>query len=305
MIETESLWIPIVVCAVVAQTVRNAAQRSLVASAGMAAATLARFLYGLPFALLVVLVLHATPQTAAPLPTFTTEYAAWLGLAALAQLAGTACLLGAMRQRNFVVGVAYTKTDVLQVALFSAVFLHEWPEAAAAGALLLAVSGVIVMSLPGIGTEVSSPQRWGGLVALYGLGCGAGFALTAVGMRGAALALPGVSPWVAGAWGVLLTQLLQSLLLGGWLAWRDRRSLVVLATHWRGSLTAGAAGALASMLLFTGLALTSAVNVRTLTMLEVLLGYAVSHRLREQVRPHELAGLALISVGVLALCLVR
>ncbi|RYY52492.1 MAG: EamA/RhaT family transporter, partial [Comamonadaceae bacterium] len=40
------IWVPIVFWAALAQTARNAAQRSLVASAGTLGATLARFLYG-------------------------------------------------------------------------------------------------------------------------------------------------------------------------------------------------------------------------------------------------------------------
>lgn len=52
-------WIPIVVWAAFAQTIRNAAQRSLVNDMGTLGATLVRFLYDLPFAgiwLLLVLV---------------------------------------------------------------------------------------------------------------------------------------------------------------------------------------------------------------------------------------------------------
>src|ERR1700722_13398335 len=45
-------WIPITVFAAFAQTVRNAAQRHLTAELGTLGATLVRFLYGLPFALL-------------------------------------------------------------------------------------------------------------------------------------------------------------------------------------------------------------------------------------------------------------
>jgi hypothetical protein len=37
-----------------------------------------------------------------------------------------------MKQRNFVVGVAYSKTDALQVALFAALFLGELPRWATA-----------------------------------------------------------------------------------------------------------------------------------------------------------------------------
>ena len=45
-------WIPITIRAAFAQPVRNATQTSLIASLGAPGATLVRFLYGLPFALL-------------------------------------------------------------------------------------------------------------------------------------------------------------------------------------------------------------------------------------------------------------
>ncbi|RYF38663.1 MAG: EamA/RhaT family transporter, partial [Comamonadaceae bacterium] len=45
-------WIPIVIWAAFAHCLRNATQRTLVAEVGTLAATLVRFLYGLPFALL-------------------------------------------------------------------------------------------------------------------------------------------------------------------------------------------------------------------------------------------------------------
>src|SRR5215212_10218321 len=99
-------WVPIVLFAALAQTARNAAQRSLVERAGTLGATLARFLYGLPFAAAWVLALHAVPATAAAVPRFHAGYFGWLMLGALGQLGATAALLAAMKQRNFVVGVA-------------------------------------------------------------------------------------------------------------------------------------------------------------------------------------------------------
>ena len=63
-------WVPIVLWAALAQTARNAAQRSLVAQAGTWGATLARFLYGLPFAAAWVGVLHALGGTAHAVPAF-------------------------------------------------------------------------------------------------------------------------------------------------------------------------------------------------------------------------------------------
>ena len=62
------LWIPVTLWAAFAQTVRNAAQRHLVSELGTLGATLVRFLYGLPFALLWLLV--AMRVSGASLPGF-------------------------------------------------------------------------------------------------------------------------------------------------------------------------------------------------------------------------------------------
>ena len=60
------LWIPITLWAAFAQTLRNATQRGLTSRLGTLGATLVRFLFGLPFALLWLwLVLECTGT---PLP---------------------------------------------------------------------------------------------------------------------------------------------------------------------------------------------------------------------------------------------
>lgn len=295
------LWVPIVLCAALAQTARNTAQRSLVAQAGTLGATLARFAYGLPFAGTWVLAVHWTVAPSEPVPAFDAAFAAWLAVGALGQLAATACLLAAMQQRNFVIGVAYSKTDALQVALFGALFLAEWPQAATLLAMALATAGVVLVSLP---AKVAATARtdWAGTAAAWGLASGAGFALSAVGYRGAALALASTSPWLAGAWGVLWAQALQTLLLGGWLAWRSPAVLGALASAWKVSVAAGATGAMASIGWFTAFAMTTAANVRTLGLAEVLFSYVVSHRLlHEKLSRRESLGLALVVAGLAAL----
>ncbi|MBG9387768.1 EamA family transporter [Caenimonas aquaedulcis] len=298
-------WIPIVLWASLAQTARNAAQRSLVAQAGTLGATLARFQYGLPFAAIWVAVLHALPATAAAIPRFGAAYFGWLMLGAMGQLAATAFMLAAMKQRNFVIGVAYSKTDALQVALFGAVFLAELPGWLTMLAIGLATAGVVMLSLPQKpgASPAGEVRAFGGLAALLGLASGAGFAFSAVGYRGAALQLPGVSPWLIGAWGVLWAQAAQTLVLGGWLAVKSPDALRATARAWRVSVIAGLAGALASIGWFTAFALTTAANVRALGMVEVVFSYLVSRRfLKEKLSRLEQAGLLLVLAGVIALC---
>jgi drug/metabolite transporter (DMT)-like permease len=296
-------WIPIVIWAALTQTVRNAAQRTLTAELGTLAATLVRFLYGLPVAGLAVAALCLWGDGLQPV--FGARYAGWLVLGALAQVGATALLLLAMRERNFILAVAYSKTEVLQVALFSSLLLHELPGLVAMLAMLAATVGVLLLSLPrggwaqgAAGGGMRSRSLW------YGLGSGACFALASVGFRGASLALgDGIAPWTAGAWGVFWAQLLQTVLLGGWLAARQPASLVRVATSWRLSSVAGSMGALASLAWFTAYAMRPASDVRTLGLVEVVFSYLVSRRVfRESLTRAETLGLALVGVGLVLVC---
>jgi len=294
-------WVPLVLWAALAQTARNAAQRSLVAQAGTLGATLSRFLYGIPFAGLWLMLLHALPVTRGPVPEFHTAYVGWLMLGAIGQLTATATMLVAMRERHFVIGAAYSKTDALQVALFASVFLHELPGWWTTAAIAVATCGVILLSLPKRGVETGA---WISRAAWYGLASGAGFAFSAVGYRGAALELQGTPAWLIGAWGVFWAQLAQSVILGGWLAWRAPASILAIVRERKKSLIAGLAGALASIGWFTAFALTSAANVRTLGMVEVVFSYLVSRRLmQEMLSPAEQFGLLLVATGLVVLCL--
>ena len=64
------LWVPVVLVAAAAQTVRNTAQRSLTAQVGTLPATLVRFLYGLPFAAVYLLALYGLGDPSQVLPKF-------------------------------------------------------------------------------------------------------------------------------------------------------------------------------------------------------------------------------------------
>jgi drug/metabolite transporter (DMT)-like permease len=302
-LSSAELWIPVVLLAAAAQTVRNTAQRALSGGLGAWPATLVRFLYGLPFSLAFLLALYLLPQSPPAWPTLNWSYLSWIAFGALFQVAATAALLLAMQAGNFAVSVTFSKTEVLQLVLFGAVVLGELPAPLQLLAAAIATLGVILLawrSSPG--GQAARPAL--GKASGYGLLCGACFALATLGFRAAALQLPDFSPWLSAAWGVVLAQSMQSLSLGGWLAWRDRAGLQACFSSWRVSLLAGAMGACASLLWFTAYALQTAAAVRALGMVEVLFGYLVSRRLlREQLQRNEKWGIALVLLAVLLLAL--
>ena len=291
------IWIPIVLAAAGAQTVRNAAQRSLVDSAGTLAATLVRFLYGLPFTLAALPI--ALAASGVPLPPVTAPFLAWVALGAIAQLAATAFLIGAMETRSFVVAVAYSKTEILQIGVFSVALLAEPLTLAVVAAIALASAGVVLLSVKPGAMRGAGPGSWFSPSAALGLASGACFALSAVGYRGAAVALAHPLPWIAGIYALAWAQALQTVLLGGYLAARDRARLAKVIVEWRVSLLAGAAGALASMGWLTAFAMRSAVDVRIVGLVEVLYSYLVSRRFfAERVSGRETLGIALVVAGI-------
>lgn len=302
----EYLWVPVVLFAAAAQTVRNTAQRSLTAQIGTLPATLVRFLYGLPFAALYLLALYFLGHSPQVLPQFSWVYLGWIALGAFFQVAATAALLLAMKERNFAVAVTLSKTEVLQVALFAAVFLHELPSRWALLAMLLATVGVLILSLPPRG-QLFTLSAWASKSSLYGLVCGACFALATIGFRGGAVELARlgeISPWLSGAWGVLIAQTLQILGLGAWIVRTHEQGLRPIFKAWRISLLAGSMGAAASLAWFTAYAMQGAAPVRTLGMVEVVFSYLVSRRVfSEQLSLTEKLGMALMMAGLVLICL--
>jgi drug/metabolite transporter (DMT)-like permease len=295
-------WIPIVLVAALSQTVRNAAQRTLTNTVGALPATLVRFLYGLPFALAWLLCAQALVAVPGAPPQFTPVYFAWLTAGALAQISATFFLLSAMKERNFIVAVTFSKTELLQVALFATLFLREVPTWVTSTAVLLATLGVVALSLPAKGVPTAG-GAWLSRTALFGLASGASFAIANVAYRGAALTMADTSAWIVGAWGVLLAQAIQSVALGGYLALKDPGSLGAIARAWRLSLVAGSCGALASIGWFTAFALRPAADVRTLGLAEVLFSYLVSRRIfKESMTLLEISGMVLVTAGVVLVC---
>ncbi|EPD36970.1 hypothetical protein HMPREF9701_04503 [Delftia acidovorans CCUG 274B] len=297
------LWVPITLFAALAQTVRNTAQRSLTQELGALSATLVRFLYGLPFAMLWLALLYLVPAKPYAVPSITPIYLVWIALGAFFQLAGTVALLLAMKERNFAVAVTLTKTEVLQLALFASVFLHELPTPLALAAMIVATIGMLLLSLPPR-EQLLSPSAWLNRSALYGLACGSCFAVATVGFRGGSLALGAETAWLSGAWGVLIAQSMQTVGMGLWIQLRTAQGLAPIFRAWRISLLAGCMGAAASIAWFTAYAMQGASPVRTLGMIEVVFSYLVSRRVfSESFSRTEKIGMGLMLLGLVVTCL--
>jgi drug/metabolite transporter (DMT)-like permease len=158
------------------QVLRNAMQSELTSTLGTVGATHVRFLFGLPFALLFLVVVRIT--TGLPLPRANQGMLGRIVTGALAQFAATALMLAAMQRRSFVVATAYVKTEPVQVAILGLAFLGDGVTAGSALAILTATAGVLIVS----GAR-SAQQAFSWKTAVLEIGSGALFAVAAIGYR--------------------------------------------------------------------------------------------------------------------------
>ena len=291
MIAAGWLWAVFTVIASIGQTARNAMQRELTRVVGTVGATLVRFLFGLPFGILFLA--GGAYWLGDPLPSPNPVFLAWNALAAVSQIGGTALMLLAMNERSFVVTIAYIKTEPVLVALLGFVFLGDRLTPQTILAIVVATAGVMMMSWTR-GTASASMRP-----LLFGIGAAALFGISAVGFRGAILSLAAPSFVMAATFSLAVGLSIQTALLSVYLVFFDHKSLFAILREWRPSLFAGFMGAAGSQFWFLAFALTTAANVRTLALIEVLFAQIVSRRIFDQrSAPREIIGIVLVVGGI-------
>jgi len=307
----EYVWIALAVLGALLQAIRTAAQRDLNTHLSTLATTYVRSLFGLPIlaAYLAVILL----LTGEGMPALTASYLVYTLIGAMTQVVATILLIRMFTLRNFGVGTMLTKVDIVITAILGALFFSETVTLGGMAALLVVMAGVVLMSLertqrvtqaaraPAIGKSTAplaaffaDPATW------VALGCALAFALSFLTLREATLVIGDGSFMWRGAWTVLLTILLQTVIVGAWLAWREPGLIGRMRPHLSLSTFIGATSAVGSICWFTAFALQNASYVRAVGQIEVVFTLLVSALYyRERISPSEYAGIGLTVVGVL------
>ncbi|HUO11866.1 MAG TPA: DMT family transporter [Caulobacteraceae bacterium] len=285
-------WIPITMAAAAFQVARNALQRGLLGDAGPWGATLVRFLFGLPFALLVWTAAAFFSPSAAP--SFAPDF--WIAAVtgALSQLLASAALLVAMRRAGFAIGTALQQSSLPLSAIMGLVAFNDRLSGPAWFGVALTTAGLAVLTWP---KGATGPRPVSG--ALFGLISGVCFGFSLNAFRHAELALEPHHRAFAAITSVTIAQALQSSVLTGVLAvWRPQTLRAVLAS-WRQSLGAGFCGACASLGWFTALAFAPAGPVRAVGMVEMPMAALAGRRVfAERLTPWQWAAGVTTAVGV-------
>ena len=301
------IWIPITIAAAFMQNIRSATQRHLKGKLKTVGATFVRFGFGMPFAALLVAIMHL--GLGWELPFTNPRFWMWVSLAGFMQIIAQTFLLRAFSHDSFTVGTAYSRTEAIQAAIIGFILLGDTLSASGMVAIGLTVAGVITLALAkssiGMAGLLAAVKSRG---ALNGLAAGTCFGLSATSYRGASLSLAeGLSEpnFLMQAGYTLLTSItMQSIVLLVWMLVFDRGQILKIARNWKWGLLAGAAGASASFGWFIGFTLQSAALIKALAQVEMLFTYfSTIFVFKEKVSPRELLGCGLIIAGILVLVL--
>lgn len=295
------MWIPITLAAATFQILRTSRQHQLRAVLSVNGAGFVRYGYGFPLAVVVAVITFVA--AGADVPSIPPRF--WLIIigGGIAQILATIALLRAFDLRDFAIGTVYAKTEVILVAIVSALALGEplaplgWVAATIcmAGVAWLAAPNRILDAL----TSAADPA------ALMGIFAAAGFAIAAVAIRAASTSLDGGTTWTRAL--LTLTAMLgtQTLMNGTQLFVTDRAELTNIWRQWRAALPVGVLSLCGTTGWAVAVTLTNAAKVRTLGQVELLMAFAISawvlHH-RHTRAEYAASGLVLVGVvGVIAL----
>ncbi|AEG50789.1 protein of unknown function DUF6 transmembrane [Sphingobium chlorophenolicum L-1] len=289
------IWLPAALLAGVAQAWRTAVQRRVSHDLSVNAAGVVRYLYGLPFA--VMLLCGYRLVFAGPWPSPDASFLLFCLGGGLAQIIATNLLIMAFAHRNFVVGTAYSKTEAVQGAILSFLLMGERLHPLAWAGIGCGVMGVMLLSAGG--RQAGFVRSLGQPAALCGIASGFFFALTAVAVRRATQMVGGGDPVLAALVVLVVTVAMQAAMQGGYLLLREPEQMRAVLRGWRVSGQVGLLSALGSACWFTGFATAPVALVRIVGQVEVVFTLGFGHfYLGERMARSEVMGLMLVVGGV-------
>lgn len=288
------LWIWITFAAAAVQTLRFMLQKKL-ASSGLSVggATFSRFLFGAPIAACAAAV---TLALTGPVPMPSARFWAFALAGGAAQVAGTFLTVSLFKLRNFAVGIAFTKTETVQVALMSMLILGETVTGLGWIGIAVGLAGVLALS--------RTPSGFSARATAYGVAAGGLLGLSAICYRGATLDLLPAGYFARAIVTLACVTAAQSVGMGLYLRLREPGELTRVLRGWQRTVWVGVTGIAGSAGWFTAFSLQNAAYVRALGQVEMVFTLLVSALVfRERLSGRERLGIALVVASLVLIVL--
>ena len=296
------LWIFVTVGAALMQCVRTAMQKHLKGQLSTNGAGFVRFVYGFPFALIYLAVL--VEGLGYELPGTNARFWLFALLAGVAQIVATSLLIWVFSFRNFAVGTIYSKTEVVQTAVFGWLLFAQPLSLAGWLAILIGGAGVMVLSLAKAGAGLRQFLfGWTERSALIGIASGFMFSVSALAIRESSTALEGGGDaFIRAGFALACITVMQTLLMGAYIALREPDQLPKVISTWRISSLVGLTGVLGSAGWFLAMTLQKVAYVRTVGQVELVFTFIASYFFfKERTSRAEIAGILLVVAGIVVL----
>ena len=299
----EDLWIPIVLVAAALQTARNAGQKHLSTRVSPWLAAWVRFGFGLPIALIYLVIVLAGFDL--PFPPLTGKFLVPALVAALMQIAGTVFLIRLFRLRNFAIGSTFVRTEAIIAAVLGSMVFSESIDLWGWLAIVISVTGVVLISVVrSTGRRTSLLGSIFNASAGVGLLAGFGFALASFFIRQASLSFAHDNFVYTAAVTFIVVIGLQTLVLGLFIGLLERQEFRKLLGVWRPSLFVGVTSAIGSIGWFTAMTIQRVSFVKALAQIEFVFALFVAILVfKERPTRVEMLGMVLIAIGIVVLLL--
>ena len=297
------IWIWITLVAATTQTLRSAGQKQMKSVMGDFGASYIRFSYALPFACIwLYVVMGATGQA---MPQTTLDFWLWVSIGGMTQVIFTVLLITLFNHRNFAAGTAFSKTEILQAAIFEAVIIGEFVSFQVGLAIAIGVFAILILSFHkakiGIGSIRSAVTSY---QTLLGLAAGAFLGLSTVSFRAATDALATGDVLVRASMSAATSTLLQTIVMGAALLFVARSELVASFRHWRKAWPVGLFGAITTACWFTAFSMQNVASVRAIGQVELLITLGVSALFfKEKISRIEIIAVLLLGASILIVLL--
>ena len=294
-------WVLITAIASLSQTLRSVFQKNLIEDVGVLASAYSRFIFALPFvALLSVLFLDTRELVI--LKNFSSTTWFFLIAASICQILFTIVLIKLFTLRSFAIGVAFSKTEVIQTALLEIIIVGFILTSQVLLAIIIGFMGMLFMSKQKLIGNLGYNTLFFKQVTL-GVSCGIFLGLSSVLYK---VALDSVTSELIYKKVLILSCLalaFQSAIFGIYiLVTEGTQNTLKLMLTWKRGLPVGFFASVATFCWFYAFSLVDATLVRAVGQLEIVFSVLISFVFyKERITGFELIGMSLITISILAL----
>ena len=297
------LWAIIAIIGATAQSLRTVCQKILIPRTGELGASFSRFIYGILFAWVWTFAICL--KTGTSLPVMNILFFVFVGFAAILQIAFTILLIMMFNHRNYAIGIALSKTEILQTALLEALLIGYVASFSTLLAIIIGVVGIALLSYQKIefanGHKIHlffSPSHF------LGIGSGAALALANIFYFKATILLGGNMLLLDASFTAAIAITLQTVILGSYIILRQPEQLMLCFANWRIGILIGITAAISTAAWFMAFAMFHLGAVRAIGQIELIISILFSwFFLREKITLLEVIGISVLGTSIILVLL--